>query len=129
MGDRAEAVVARYLAAERTTVEPAAEGAAFVIRGRGAPPAVAAATEESVTGYRVRALVASNGRVRAMTARWRDGTRAVVTVRMRYRAVGETTVTPPPWFTGDGVRSAAAGNGTAGATDEWVGWPAWASDD
>lgn len=129
VGDRAEAVVARYLAANRTTVEPATtEGAAYVIRGNGAPPAVAAATAESVASYRVTALVESDGRVRAMTARWRDGTRAIVTVRMRYRAVGETTVTPPSWFTGDDGR-AAAGNGTAGATGEWVGWPAWASDD
>ncbi len=116
VGDRAEAVVARYPAADRTTVEPgAAEGAAYVIRGNDAPPAVTTATEESVAGYRVTAFVESSGRVRAMTARWRDGTRAVVTVRMRYRAVGETTVTPPSWFRGDDVR-AAAGNGTAGAT-------------
>ena len=119
--------MARYLAAERTTVEPAAEGAAFVIRGQGAPPAVVAATEESVAGYRVTALVGSDGRLRTMTARWRDGTRAIVTVRMRW-AVGETTVTPPPWVSDEEIGATVERNGTAGPADEWVGWPAWASD-
>jgi hypothetical protein len=158
VADRAEAVVARYLAANRITVDRRTDdgGTVYVVRGDGAPSRLAAANG-SVTEYRVRALVRPDGRVLALRARWQEG-RTVVTVDSTVRAVGTTSVTPPAWvtdtpsldeaaatngsspddwFVDAELRAAAAardGNGTvatsgASGTATWVGWPAWADDD
>lgn len=153
MADRAEAVVARYLATEHTRVEQRTENGStlYVIEGNGAPPAVTEASERSVTDYHVVTLVRPDGRVQALRARWTDGNRAVVTVRASYRRVGNTSVeapawvtrtradatttaTPTPatdeadaddWFVDDDIRAAAAsrGNESDGSTDDI--WVGW----
>jgi hypothetical protein len=158
MADRAEAIVARYLATEQTRVEQRTENGStlYVVTGNGTPPAVAAASERSVTDYNVVALVRPDGRVETLRARWTDGNRAVVTVRASCRAVGNTSVetpawvtrarddataTPTPatdeadadaWFVDDEIQAAAASHGNESGesgADSWVGWPAWATDD
>jgi hypothetical protein len=152
IADRSEAIVARLLAAERTTVRRTRlDGApVYVVRGNGTPPGVAATTDESVAEYRVRAVIRPDGRVTLLRARWQEGTRTVVDITARYRAEGVTTVERPAWVgnasagtvdsagigagTTDrsedvGSRAAAADGSRANGTADWVGWPAWASDD
>lgn len=129
MEDRAEAVIARYLATEHTRVEQRTENGStlYVVEGDGAPPAVAADSDRIVTDYHVVALVRPDGRVQTLWARWTDGNRAVVTVRASYRAVGNTSVEAPAWVT----RTRADGTTTATptpATDE-ADADAWFVDD
>ncbi len=152
--DRAEALVARYLAADRLTVSRVREDGErlYLLRGRGAPPEVTTLANGSVSGYRVAALVRPDGRVTALRVRWREGSRTFVTIESRYRAVGNTSVTPPDWvadappreraaaanasrsadnwFADAELRAAAgSGSGSENGTGGWVGWPAWAQDD
>lgn len=152
--DRAEALVARYLATDRLTVSRFRDDGQrlYVLRGRGTPPGVATVANGSVSGYRVAALVRPDGRVTALHARWREGSRTLVTVESRYRAVGSTSVTPPDWVAAAPERERVAAANTSGSaddwfvdaelqaaasvrsgsgneTDGWVGWPAWVRDD
>jgi hypothetical protein len=154
--DRAESLVARYLDAGETTVVRFRDDGRrrYLVRGRGAPPSVAALTNDTVSDYRVAALVRPDGRVVTLQARWLAGPRTVVTVRSEYRAAGNTSVpapawfgdapvqqpgdrsvadSPDDWFAGSDLREAAAsrrgGEPSSDGVDGWVGWPDWASDD
>lgn len=145
VADRAEAVIARFVPGEATVTRRSAGGdRAYLVSSQGPPPeAVRRLSDGLVHSYRVDAVVRPDGRVGSLRARWREDSRTVVEVTFRYRRVGNTTVEPPAWagapatpvgggfdggFADDELRSAAAA-GANGSTDDWVGWPAWATDD
>jgi hypothetical protein len=155
--DRAESLVARYLDAGETTVVRFRDDGRrrYLVRGRGAPPSVTTLANDTVSDYRVAAVVRPDGRVVTLQARWLEGSRTVVTVRSEYRAVGNTSVPAPEWF-GDAPVQRSVGRSAADSPDDWfvdsdlreaaasrsgrnersgratggwVGWPDWASDD
>jgi hypothetical protein len=129
VADRSEAVVARYLAAgEVSVIDYPGDEDRFLLRGRGAPPGAT-----NVSGYRVGALIRSDGRVTALRAAWREPNGMVV-VSYEFRNVGNTTVGPPVWATG-GIEDAVAVDDrdtrsptdtTGSAPVAWE-WPTWTS--